>query len=82
MPPAGFVLWTGPGSYKPGTVAVQVQGATCTKDYSTSAGCWALNIVTEFGCPNNAFVNVNMYDARNMIVDTGIDEIPYCRRTR
>jgi hypothetical protein len=35
-----------------------------------------LSMLGHPSCPNNAFVNVNMYDASNTIVDTGIDEIP------
>ena len=72
-PPSGFTLWTGPGSYAAGTVAWQF--TPCTREYPTSASCWGVNIVSEFGCRDGAFTKVNIYDSNNVIVDTGIDQV-------
>jgi hypothetical protein len=35
-----------------------------------------VNVVSEFGCRDGAFVKVNLLDANHVIVDTGIDQIP------
>jgi hypothetical protein len=75
-PPAGFSLWTGAGSYRTGTVAVQYASSSCTTTYSTAAGCWGVNIISEYGCRDGAFVNVAIYDSNSIIVDNGIDQIP------
>jgi hypothetical protein len=75
-PPAGFTLWTGLGSYKAGTVAVQYASSACTPTYSTSQGCWGINVIAQYGCRDGLFVNVAIYDSNNTIVDSGIDEIP------
>jgi hypothetical protein len=34
-----------------------------------------VNIISQFGCPQGAFVKVNLSDAGGNPVDTGIDEI-------
>lgn len=71
--PSGFTIWTGSGNYRSGTVASET--GSCSRQYSTSAACWGVNIVSEYGCRDGAFVYVNIYDANNLLVDTGIDEI-------
>jgi hypothetical protein len=75
-PPPGFTLWTGSGIYRPGSLAFQY-ATTCTRIYSLSATCWGVNIISEFGCPDGAFVKVNIYDAYGTLVDNGIDQIAF-----
>jgi hypothetical protein len=75
-PPAGFSPWTGAGSYRSGTVAVQYASSSCTATYSTAAACWGVNIISEYGCRDGAFVNVTLSDSTGTVVDSGIDQIP------
>jgi hypothetical protein len=73
-PGGGFTIWTGAGNYRAGSVAVQTT-SSCTPIYSTSARCWGVNVVSEYGCRNGAFVNVDLYDSNGTQVDKGIDQI-------
>lgn len=76
-PPAlsGYVQWTGPGTYQPGTVWFQYAGAQCTA-LSGSSGCWGVNVYTTTGCNSGLFAKVNILDMNGSVVDTGIDEAP------
>ncbi len=71
--PAGFNLWTGAGDYKAGTIGSQT--GSCSRTYATSAGCWGVNIVSQYGCRDDAFVTVDILDQAGALVDTGIGEI-------
>jgi hypothetical protein len=48
-PPAGFTLWTGAGTYAPGTLAYQYAAASCTP-FSQFSRCWGVNVISEYSC--------------------------------
>jgi hypothetical protein len=71
--PSGFSIWSGTGTYNSGTIGVQT--GSCSRIYPSSSSCWGVNIVSQYGCRDDAFVSVNIYDSSGAVVDTGIDQI-------
>ena len=63
----------GDGADLVGTIGSQT--GTCTRIYATSARCWGVNFVSQYGCRHDAFVKVNIYDSTGALVDTGIDQL-------
>jgi hypothetical protein len=57
----------------PGTVAWEF--ANCSRVYPTSASCWGVDVATKSGCPQGAFVQVEILDSNGIVIDDGIDSI-------